>query len=906
MLHGYLRIARGLKYRRPFRDFDKTYHDLLLRSAEVEQPTDVFKEMQHLLSTSSARAKLFFSEPQIAEYQCKENYELVENEFRRCFGSMTPAEDTVNKCKTDQVCLDNALELGCFNGVQQTELRSILEASITDDNLASVTAILLSLMDEPPVKSLRSELVGLAQLSVTKSRTTRVLETLLFYANRPLRAQKDAGATLVAAALENNTAALAMLLEAGICPDSRDKSGKTALMLTAAAGHVEAARMLLNGKANVVAVSPFQGMTALGAAVQSGNEKMIELMLVGSLANEPNRRYGTPLQLAAAQGSVTIVKVLVESAANVNYPAPVRGRNALQAAAAGGFDDVVRYLLSPAVQAEVNSPPAPESFTALALACLGGHLSTVRILLERSADVNLAAAASSGLTALQAAALGGDTLIVKLLLECGADVNAQASYHGLTAIQAASKSGNVAIFDELYNAGATTTSLLRPGGTSALQAAAFMGHTEIINRLLAMPEVDINQKPGIDGGFTALQAACRKPNAAIAEKLVAAGAEVNAEPANFRGRTALQAAAESGASGLVIMLIQAGAEVNAAPSEEYGMTALQAACLQGHLDVAILLHERGADIRAPPSIIGGRTALQAASESGNHDLVAFLLRDGAFANELPSYQDGISALRAAELGGFETIKELLIDAGANSNFLDDADTTGGLLDDWSLQYRPGWTVDPAKSVSPSPTDLGSRTSQETPPNPALSSSASIAAVSDWSALATAASLGDEVAIESLLANPITNPINSPPALLNGRTPLQAAAENGHDAVVAQLLLAGADPNGPAAEIGGLSALEAAAKGGHLDVVERLLQAKAAVDGDGSGSRNEEADGRPTALQLAAKAGHGPVVEAIIREGANVNMGRRGIGGLTALEGALEAGWDNVVSILRRNGATAGD
>jgi len=80
----------------------------------------------------------------------------------------------------------------------------------------------------------------------------------------------------------------------------------------------------------------------------------------------------------------------------------------------------------------------------------------------------------------------------------------------------------------------------------------------------------------------------------------------------------------------------------------------------------------------------------------------------------------------------------------------------------------------------------------------------------------------------------------------GVTPLQLAADRGHDACVAALLEAGA-PVGPAIAGRGLTALHLAAMHGHDDCVRLLLDASAPRDA-------QDADGR-TARDWAAGGNH---------------------------------------------------
>ena len=79
--------------------------------------------------------------------------------------------------------------------------------------------ILLSLMDEPTTRSLRTELVELSQYAV-KQASTMTLSALMFYALRPFGIQKGCGTAIAIAARPNNTTALKLLIKAGIDPDA--------------------------------------------------------------------------------------------------------------------------------------------------------------------------------------------------------------------------------------------------------------------------------------------------------------------------------------------------------------------------------------------------------------------------------------------------------------------------------------------------------------------------------------------------------------------------------------------------------------------------------------------------------------------------------------------------------------
>lgn len=125
----------------------------------------------------------------------------------------------------------------------------------------------------------------------------------------------------------------------------------------------------------------------------------------------------------------------------------------------------------------------------------------------------------------------------------------------------------------------------------------------------------------------------------------------------------------------------------------------------------------------------------------------------------------------------------------------------------------------------------------------------------------------------------------------GRTPLNWAAQEGRDAVVAILLAAGADPNGADAKFR-VCPLHTAAGAGHVRIVRRLLRAGA--------DPNSWARGMGSPLHLAASFGHLHCVRALARAGANISQ--RDAEGVSAVEYAQRYSRTEVVVFL--NGLVA--
>jgi len=98
-----------------------------------------------------------------------------------------------------------------------------------------------------------------------------------------------------------------------------------------------------------------------------------------------------------------------------------------------GLDDIARQLINTNAPIDSKGPAG----TALAAACLSGHLETVRLLLDNSADIDAQGALGSPILL---AAGRGHMDVVKLLLERGADVTQQSE--GQTALEEARKYGH--------------------------------------------------------------------------------------------------------------------------------------------------------------------------------------------------------------------------------------------------------------------------------------------------------------------------------------------------------------------------------------------------------------------------------------------------------------------------------
>ncbi|EQC31905.1 TKL protein kinase [Saprolegnia diclina VS20] len=330
-------------------------------------------------------------------------------------------------------------------------------------------------------------------------------------------------------------------------------------------------------------------------------------------------------------------------------------------------------------------------------------------------------------------------------------------------------------------------------------------------------------------------------NAAAVAELLQDGADPNYR--DKFGEHALFLAALEGHVDVVSLLLNAGASVDMTTSG--GATALMASPGVGSVELVQLLLARGANVNH--STMHG-TALTASVERDRDDLVDVLLAAGARVNiQYTPYE--VSPILVAAHKGSVAIAQRLLQSGANLLSVDKDGhgvvsyaAMGGHTDMIRFLVQKG--------ANPSATSIARGT-------PLISACG-------WGQLAAVVAL--------LQAGATVNQSDAEPCL-------HVAASNGHSAIVALLLKAGADHGG--------TALYAAARSGHSDIVRQLAYAKAQLDKparDGStpvivARCNQHAsvlevlhDVRTKKMELlhAVRHGHLAAVRALLAEGLSVN------------------------------------
>ncbi len=189
-----------------------------------------------------------------------------------------------------------------------------------------------------------------------------------------------------------------------------------------------------------------------------------------------------------------------------------------------------------------------------------------------------------------------------------------------------------------------------------------------------------------EDGTTALHWAAYHDDVELARALVAAGADADA--VNDYGSTPLAEAAVIGNPGMVSLLLEAGADVTGANAD--GQTALMVVARTNKVEAARLLIEAGADVNRAETW-RGQTPLMWAAAQGQPEMIRLLMANGAepdvrsMANEWRQVSaesrrmyrptGGLTPLLFAAREGCAACIEALLEGGANPDFTNPRNVT---------------------------------------------------------------------------------------------------------------------------------------------------------------------------------------------------------------------------------------
>lgn len=406
----------------------------------------------------------------------------------------------------------------------------------------------------------------------------------------------------------------------------------------------------------------FERKTGMQYAAARGNFEQVSILLKAGL--DPNdSRYGTTALIEAAQGHhESVLRLLIEAKANVNFQAMDSAHTALTIAL--GME--ARWInLSLSRSSQEENHPEPRA-----------HEPTVSLLLDAGADPEHGTQDCENLTPLMHASKHGMETIVARLCKAGADVNRRGgddmcNNGGQTALHVAASNGHEGIVQQLLQLGCDPDPVDNCDQSPAAYAAEGE-HWMAVQFLLGADTVDFGRKTS--DGDTILELACRSkdcPDALIQRllQLTSPGC------LNVSGRPLICAAGANKESA-VKMLLEAGADPNL--TDQKGDTALHAVARldspnSEHVSIAITQALLGANVDIDTRGCDGVTALMMASRTGQSELLGVLLEQGA--DTLSRDTRGRTALTYAAQKGHATVIRRLISAGADVNVASESGTT---------------------------------------------------------------------------------------------------------------------------------------------------------------------------------------------------------------------------------------
>lgn len=445
---------------------------------------------------------------------------------------------------------------------------------------------------------------------------------------------------LIVASAHGHVEVAKALVKAGAEIELQHPDNVTALMYAAAGGFPEVVKYLISAGANVN-LRHKQGGGALLEASTSGNVSCVELLLAaGADPLIVDNEGVTTLMAASSQGHTDVVKILLSKNVDVNKVAN-SGGTALMFAAGSGHNDSTRLLLDAKADTSIRVKATPEyieqvakaiaerkegvephkdGIIALHVAAQGGHLGTVKLLVEAGSPVDVKD--EEGMTPLLNAVKGNYASVAFYLVEHGANPNdvyiddkgkrhnllmdsilvtntnfsllliekgANTSFaddDGVTVTCQAAYMGQLPVVQALLAKGVDITQV-NEEGINPLIAAASEGHVEVVNALLAVGTADINAKD--KDGTNALMAASVRGHKSVVELLLKHKPNVNAQ--NVDGHTALMFAYNG--KNQVETLLDKYAEYLKKGSDN--STKIIKDALETHVNVIQLLLENGAD-----------------------------------------------------------------------------------------------------------------------------------------------------------------------------------------------------------------------------------------------------------------------------------------------------------------------
>ncbi|KVI11973.1 Ankyrin repeat-containing protein [Cynara cardunculus var. scolymus] len=230
---------------------------------------------------------------------------------------------------------------------------------------------------------------------------------------------------------------------------------------------------------SLLAKKNYAGETPLYVAAEYGYVDLVRLLIdqcdVATASIKANNGFDA-LHIAAKQGDLEILKVLMEAHPELSMTVDMSNTTALHTAAMQGNIEVMNYLLE--IESSLASIARSNGKTALHSSARNGHVRVVKALLEKAPGIS-ARIDKKGQTALHMAAKGKNHEVVEELIKADPALINIVDAKGNTALHIATRKGRVQIVKILLARGETNTQVVNRSNETALDTAQKMGHPEI-------------------------------------------------------------------------------------------------------------------------------------------------------------------------------------------------------------------------------------------------------------------------------------------------------------------------------------------------------------------------------------------------------------------------------------------
>ncbi|XP_035529073.1 inversin [Morone saxatilis] len=330
----------------------------------------------------------------------------------------------------------------------------------------------------------------------------------------------------------------------------------------------------------------YEGRTPLHFAVADGNEAVVEVLTSyeGCNVTAYDNLFRTPLHWAALLGHAQIVHLLLERNTSGTIPSDSQGATPLHYGAQSNNAETVGVFLS---HPSVKDEPDLEGRTAFMWAAGKGSNDVISTMLALTPHIDINMADKYGGTALHAASLSGHVSTVKLLLERGAMVDSLDVMKHAPLFRACEMGHRDVILTLIK--GSARVDLVDVDGHTALHWAALGGNAEVCQILM---ENGISPNVQDQAGRTPLQCAAYGGYITCMAVLMENNADPNIQ--DKEGRTALHWSCNNGYLDAVKLLLGYNAFPNHMEHTEERYTPLDYALLGGHSEVTQFMLEHGA------------------------------------------------------------------------------------------------------------------------------------------------------------------------------------------------------------------------------------------------------------------------------------------------------------------------